>query len=435
VIQNTSQMILGALLLSPKLLEQTTELNDSLFSGTDKEIFHAINQLWEDTRCETIPILSIQDIIGRDGDKQQYLSNLFDPAADCSKNPKQFKAQVSTLIKEVASRKIFQTVSSQSASGRLDMEEIRPLVELYDSAGEHEHKLAADVRAWISATVGEWELTNLYSDLGKLSAKDKSSVRQTVSRMVAEGTILNTSKRNGRYRKVQDDVEEMNFEGASAEPLALSLPFDLHEMVEIYPSNIIVFSGTTNAGKSAVAIDFIKRNMNNFAIHYFSSEMGWPELRNRLAKHDDININDWKFKAYERASNFADVIRPKDINIVDYLEVGDEFWRVANDIRDIYTRLQGGIAIILLQKGFGKEVGRGGDFSAEKPRLYVTLDRLKDESCGMVKIYKAKNQKGDINPNGKCMKFKLVQGWKFIYDGVWEYPESFDVLKKKGRLF
>jgi hypothetical protein len=435
VIQNTSQLILGALLLSPKLLEQTTELNDSLFTGVDKEIFHAINKLWEETRCETIPILSAQNLIGIEGDKQSYLSNLFDPQCDYNNNYVQFQSAVSTLIKEVASKKIFSTISSQAASGRLDMEEIRPLVELYDSAGEHKKKLSADVRGWIDATVGEWEITNLYSDMGRLSPKDKAAVRQVLSRMVTEGIILNTSKKNGRYRKIVDDIEEIDFLAESQPPLDLLLPFGLHDMVEVYPNNIIVCSGTTNSGKTAFALEFVKMNMDNFDIHYFSSEMGKTELHNRVYKHTDIDIHSWRFKAYERSSNYADVIRPGKINVVDYLEVGEEFWRVANDIRDIYQRLQGGIALILLQKGFGKEVGRGGDFSAEKPRLYVTLDRLEDEACGLVKIYKAKNQKGDINPNGKCMKFKLVQGWKFIYDGVWEYPESFDALKKKGRLF
>ena len=67
-----------------------------------------------------------------------------------------------------------------------------------------------------------------------------------------------------------------------------------------------------------------KDNMYQHETHYFSSEMADTELRNRLELFPDIKkLEDWSFEPWERSSNFADVIRPDALNIIDYLEIHD----------------------------------------------------------------------------------------------------------------
>ena len=79
---------------------------------------------------------------------------------------------------------------------------------------------------------------------------------------------------------------------------------------------------------------------------------------------DDMPLSSWKFKAYHRASNFADLITPdKKIFIVDFLEVTTDFWKVAQYIQEIHKKMKDGICIIALQKAEGKDAGRGGDFT------------------------------------------------------------------------
>ena len=76
----------------------------------------------------------------------------------------------------------------------------------------------------------------------------------------------------------------------------------------------------------------------------------------------------------EKSSNFSDIIMPDGLNIVDFYEISDKFWLIADDLKRIYDKLDKGIAIVCLQKSPGKSEGRGGDFGLEKPRLYLNMD-------------------------------------------------------------
>jgi hypothetical protein len=74
--------------------------------------------------------------------------------------------------------------------------------------------------------------------------------------------------------------------------------------------------------------------------------------------------------------------------------------------------LDNGIAVIAIQKVPGRALGRGGDFTAEKARLYLTLDK------GEITITKGKLWADQlINPRGMTWKFKLVGGCKFVTQG------------------
>ncbi|MBW2618874.1 MAG: hypothetical protein JRC92_08370, partial [Deltaproteobacteria bacterium] len=193
----------------------------------------------------------------------------------------------------------------------------------------------------------------------------------------------------------------------------LKWPFGLERLIDLYPKNIVVVAGAPNAGKTALLLNLIRLNMTKHQITYFSSEMGPEELKLRLLNFEDLSPDDWNFGAYDRSSNFVDVIQPNAVNIVDYLEVTDDFYRVGGEIKAIHDKLDKGLAVIALQKKKGAELGRGAEFSIEKPRLYLALDD------GELKIIKAKNwgpeaKETGQNPNGKIFYFSLVNGCKFV---------------------
>jgi hypothetical protein len=120
-------------------------------------------------------------------------------------------------------------------------------------------------------------------------------------------------------------------------------------------------------------------------------------------------------KYHERSGNFADVVKPGKgtINIIDYLELHDEFYKVGGLLADIQKKLDGAIAIVALQKKPSVDVGLGGYRSIKKPRLAVAV------SPGKIKIVKAKHWKTHDNPNGLQRKFKLAAGCKLFADGQW----------------
>jgi hypothetical protein len=278
-----------------------------------------------------------------------------------------------------------------------------------------ERNLTQDIRDWISVTSGNFSATFLYNEQQIVTSEDKAKVRTILSRLVKEGLIERSPTQAGVYRKIEGECEEMDFLNCDTKLVPIWLPFGLHEMVEIMPGNIILVAGSPNAGKTAFLLNTIRYNMNEFQIHYFNSEMGSGELKKRLSKFDDTILRDWKFKAYERAGQFQDVIKSGEgkVNIIDFLEIYENFYEISKPLAEIHKKLKGAIAIVALQKNPGNDTGLGGYRTLEKPRLALSID------SGVLKIVKAKNWRTGENPNGKQIGFKLVNGWNLIQQREW----------------
>ena len=226
--------------------------------------------------------------------------------------------------------------------------------------------------------------------------------------------------RRGCYRRIENQVEPVNFLTAPTDEFPITWPLEIHDHCVIYPANIIIVAGSKSSGKTGFLLNTVKLNMNEHEIIYLNSEMGDTEFRKRLDFFADVPLSSWKMKPYHRTSNFADLITPeKKIFIVDYLEVTTDFWKVAQMIQEIHKKLRKGICIIGLQKAEGKDAGRGGDFSKEKARLYLALDYLNDQKVNRIKIVDAKAWRTDRNPRGLYRTYKLVKGSRFIPQSYW----------------
>jgi hypothetical protein len=268
-----------------------------------------------------------------------------------------------------------------------------------------------------------------YKELGAKTTQEQSLVRVVIGKMVAEQVLTPVGRGYGHYRKVEKDLEQVDIMGTVPTPVDLYLPLGLHHLVNIYPRSIILVAGASNKGKTALAHDFVKGNMDKHDIHLFFSEGGTESLRDRLDKHTDKMIGEWNFKAYPRTKNFEDVIFPDSINIIDYLLVPDEFWKVGSYLDDIYRRLNKGIAYVNIQKNSLSEVGRGGEFGLERPQLYVTLSPDPEmenhpdnvQPC-IAKIIKSKAWRRKSNPDGKQMAFQIEDGWSIKFWNDWNYP-------------
>jgi hypothetical protein len=278
---------------------------------------------------------------------------------------------------------------------------------------KREINIAKDLRRWIEVTDGHFEVTDYYKESRIVTPEEKHAAIVALKRMADEGIIEKYGSKRGVYRRIESECEEIDFLNAPTEALNIRWTFGIERYVKILPKNIIVVAGSPDSGKTAFLLNTVRLNMDRYKIHYFSSEMGDIELRDRLSKFD-FPLSRWKFTPKERSSNFADVIHPDEINIVDYLEVHDEFYKVGGLIKEIYDKLKNGVAIIALQKNPDKEYGLGGARGLEKARLYLSM------GSGKIKMVKAKNWViGQTNPNGLELNFKLVQGWNFLPEGDW----------------
>jgi len=275
-----------------------------------------------------------------------------------------------------------------------------------------EINLSQEVRSWVLSTNGIFSSTDVHYCQQLSTRAEKQNVHMILKRLCEEGVIEKYGNRNGYFRLIDKTAEEIDFINITNESLWLHWPFGIERYVKTLPKNIIIIAGSSNSGKTAFLLNFIKQNMKDQDIHYFSSEMGGMELNERLSKFD-ISLSDWRFTVKERSSNFADVIAPDGINIIDFLEIYDEFYKIGQPIKDIYEKLNKGIAIIAIQKNLNTNYGLGGQRSLEKARLYLAMEP------GRLKIVKAKNWQTSLNPNGLEIAFKLVQGCKFVYENDW----------------
>jgi len=296
-------------------------------------------------------------------------------------------------------------------------ENITPAHDTESKTLQAQEKLSARILEWVKGSVGWWDTPELDKDLAILNSQDKNNRRIIIYRLKEQGIIEQHPTINKKYRYVNTKVATLDYKTASsAGILPVHWPLKIENYVNLYPGNMVVVAGSPNAGKTALLLDFIYLNQDQYPIYYFCSESGAPELKNRLEKFPDMDISKWKFTAKERSSDFADVIVPDAINIIDFLEITTDLWDVNTKLISISHRLGTGLAIVALQKKHGAPLGRGQEFGLEKPKLYLSMDK------GLLRIIKGKSWANKtVNPNGLQITFKIIDGCLFKATSDWSY--------------
>jgi replicative DNA helicase len=272
---------------------------------------------------------------------------------------------------------------------------------------------------WVDEQEGVFDQKQLYADLGLRTKKQKDNARATMHRLVKEDVIERVKKKgSGWYRKRDIIEEEIDFLNVTDETIDLKLPFKLHKMFTARPKNIIVIAGEPDAGKSAVALQIAKMNQGGpLPIKYMSSEMGPNEFRSRLDRFEDqtgedyMAIEHWEMKVTERSEDFHDVLLPDGLNIIDFLEIHEDFWAVGQMLKDIFDKLDRGICIVCIQKtNTVSHYGLGGLRGMEKPRLYLSLRNGPAYHTMKIVKCKAPRHPDEMNPTGLELNFKVVAG-------------------------
>jgi hypothetical protein len=345
--------------------EKVTEGHDMFREGTrDQDLFHIANQLIRSRTDEAITAKVIEIL-----------------AQNC--NPPFSKKEAQIKVKSALER-----------------------------AKRKEFNLAEDFRKWVEVTEGHFSLTNYHAESFIVTPEQKHALVVLCNRMIKEGILEKYGDKRGMYRKVEKNADKINWEEADDTPISIKWPFEIETVVDILPKSIAVVAGEKDAGKTAFLLNTCLLNLEK-EIHYFSSEMVGPELKKRLKKFE-IPLKEWRQIDFrERTEKYSDVISPDAINIIDFLEIYDEFYRMSFFIKEIFDKLNKGIAIIAIQKNPGVDWGLGGMRSMEKARLYLSISK------GKLKIISGKNWASGLRPEGLIVDFRLLQGAKFIKDSEW----------------
>jgi len=314
---------------------------------------------------------------------------------------------------------------------------LKEMEAIYASKGKR--NVTAEVAQYVDMSSGYFTSADVDRDLQLLTSAERHTRRTALYSLAQAGTIERHHTKDGTYRRVEDSIEVINWQNADMRELDLRWPFGLEEWEITYPGTLDVIAGSSGAGKTAFMLNFVKLNQERHMVRYISSEMSAQQMKHRLLKLDE-NADSWQFEPIKCSHGFADKVLPDSINIIDYLEIdGENPSGVVNELRDIFDALKSGFVLVGLQKkqneqrysATGKRysvrysLGRGGEFSKEKARLYVVMD------FNELWIEKASNRRNDDDAplKGRAWTFNLYKGC--IFEDVQEKLGGNDVYAER----
>ena len=297
------------------------------------------------------------------------------------------------------------------------------------SINNFEGNLSHEIEEWVGLQTGYFSVTQGHSELHLVTKQEKNNFKQVIHRLKTKNVIESSGNRAGQYRKIEVEFDIVtDFKETDGDPLGIEYPLGIHDYSETYENNIIVVAGEKESGKTAFCMKVAGLNINKgMKVRYISSEFGSGELLNRLRQDKDTDPEKWikkiEFGQFSR-NEYHDVILPNAINILDFLEVSDgEFFKIGDQIKKIHQKLRKGICIIAIQKKRGQDLARGGDLSAEKARLYLTLGRDKGDKGQLVNkchiVYCKNPVQGAMSPRDTFCEYKLGGGHYFKRTTPW----------------
>ena len=288
-----------------------------------------------------------------------------------------------------------------------------------------------EVETWASETVGWWRISQLDNDLDIGTSEGKASRRKALSRLAQAGKLEKHPHEEGKYRFVRTEISKLDPKANPNAVLSLNWPKDIEteehfalENIKVYPKSVIVCAGVSNQCKTAFLLNFLVENMENHHCVYITNELGDEEFVDRLSAFDWVECTngtgEWKFDAIEHFDNHQDIIQSDAINIIDYLDPGENPYFIGVLIDQIRKKLNKGIAVVAVQKGIttwqdkdGKkhfsyrEYGTGGQYSEHRARLVLHFDPTGEA----MRRYLLTIKKSKVaNMTGRKFKFDLRGG-------------------------
>jgi len=266
----------------------------------------------------------------------------------------------------------------------------------------------------------EWILTQVTGTFhytkamdGQVKPSQYPKLRVMMHRLKDKGIAYPVNGRDGWWRPADKKLEEICWwesDGVIGENLLL--PLGLNKFCYIPKPSLVLVSGKYNAGKTAFCINLVNLNLELWEnkIDFYVSE-GLELMGRKFKALNSFIPKPPPFKTYRRTENFADVIVPNHLSVVDYLRVDmDRPFAATNKLFEIYNTLgESGIAVVAMQKPPGdRKLAFGGASTAFEPSLYIAMDTgwLGFEKIKIPKIL-------DYDPYSLRVEFNIDKGVNF----------------------
>lgn len=273
---------------------------------------------------------------------------------------------------------------------------------------------------------------------------DKREVAVTIGLQVTSHTfreLLRRRKAEGKVRAyrgshfliewINRDYEVTRLDKLSVvQMLDICLPLKIHEYASLPPRSVTGVAGMVSSGKTSFLLGVAELNVRTqpLPVYYWYNEMSEAKM---IYRCEDFPLliqaqQEGKFFPVMQTNfEFADVLQPDAINLIDYIDRDDDVFLIGSDIKKIYSKLNNGVVIFALQKKAHLDLGYGGNMSIKLSNLYIILDTKYQSGIsmhGVAKIVKCKDWKNiDINPVSlQCEYHTGGRHGKLFLDGEWK---------------
>jgi len=265
-------------------------------------------------------------------------------------------------------------------------------------------------------------------DLDIQTTKGKNNLKQILRREVESGTVRHVGY--GKYRGVKKFDNLRWWEVSTMEPFEFGFPmgddfssFGFEETLLLYPGDIVVVGGVSQAGKTAIVLNMLRENADRHKCLLMGSELATADGKISPRTLGRLNRMDWdwmnearpKFDLLPVREHYEDYIDGQhDIYFIDWINITDNFFLIGKVMDDIHANSGQAISVIVLQKSEDAKLARGRDFSRDLASCYLTIDILGNWQSRLT-VVKAKSPKGTIL-DGRTWGFEIVDGGSRLHN-------------------
>ena len=193
--------------------------------------------------------------------------------------------------------------------------------------------------------------------------------------------------------------------------------FGFDENILLYKGDMVVLAGEGNRGKTAFALNVLANNLE-MPCYYFTSEFNPPKFRDRMQEFKWVTIfkddGTPRFTLCEQTDNWHDVIQPDALNIIDWIKLEDNMYKIRGIMDGIKAKLRDGLAVIITQKRTNKQYGEGGEYAKDLASVYLLLSYDDKNKENILYVDKVKTPNPDAtDPNFKKYAFNIYRGAEF----------------------
>ena len=293
---------------------------------------------------------------------------------------------------------------------------------------EQRRNLSQYIRDWIGESKGRFDTRQLDHDCGITTTEHRDVRRHVIMYLIKDGKIEAIPSLHGVYRSMGSELTPIDWQAADEKNVvSLKFPFQLERYVRIFPGQLIVVAGEKSSGKTGFLYDLVLKNMHHEkGVTLFNSETGPAQMKKRFLSYEVDIPSPPPWKTYMVYSDFADMLDPDGITVIDYLDIKSEFYRQGEEMDKIFKKLNTGVAVIgeqkppptiVYYKGKKRRVHRdlayGGGTTIQAATLYLSLDKI-NATLGRLKIVDCKEPvDGGVNPSGMQWSFNIDSRGRF----------------------